>query len=394
MSWGPTIIWLIVSQQADDHARFVGFTAPATQSGMPESAVVAHDDPAGPPPSALGEGPESPPGSTPGAALGSPSGDIAARVAAIDAAATAYVRAARPAHTGRAYAGDWALWTRYTAGLGVPALTCSPGLLAGFALWLEAGHHDAHGRAAAPATVRRRLYGAVTALREHGVTVPAGASAQATHTVNAYARRLAEQGTRRGRGPAPAVSVKQLRAICAELPPTLAGHRDRAILLLGFSLAARRDELAHLTVDDLTDDPHGLLVTVRAAKTGPRTVAVPYGTRAATCPVTAWHTWAGAADLSDGRAFRAIDRHGNLATSITGQAIGTAITRAADQAGLLVHVTAHSLRAGLATEARRAGHDPLTIARQGGWVDGSPVLYGYIRTIDRWTDNALDNIGL
>lgn len=271
-------------------------------------------------------------------------------------------------------------------------------LLAGaagrFALWLEHGHHHEQGWPAAPGTIRRRLYGAITALREHGVTVPAGASAHANDTVNAYERRLAGEGERRGRGPAPAVSVKQLRAICAELPPTLAGHRDRAILLLGFALAARRDELAHLGVDDVADDPHGLLVTVRASKTAPRTVAIPYGKHAATCPVTAWRTWTAAGDLTHGRAFRAIDRHGNLAGSITGQAIGTAITRAAEHAGLLTHVTAHSLRAGLATEARRAGHDPLTIARQGGWVDGSPVLYGYIRTIDRWTDNALENIGL
>ena len=35
----------------------------------------------------------------------------------------------------------------------------------------------------------------------------------------------------------------------------------------------------------------------------------------------------------------------------------------------------------------------MTIAHQGGWVDGSPVLFGYICTVDRWTDNALDDIG-
>lgn len=107
----------------------------------------------------------------------------------------------------------------------------------------------------------------------------------------------------------------------------------------------------------------GRRTPLRDALFGPRTGAVPFGKHATTCPVTAWRTWATAADLSDGRAFRAIDRHGNLAGSIAGQAIGTAITRAAEHAGLLVHVTAHSLRAGLATEARRAGHDPITIAR-------------------------------
>lgn len=57
-------------------------------------------------------------------------------------------------------------------------------------------------------------------------------------------------------------------------------------------------------------------------------------------------------------------------------------------------MTGHSLRAGLATEARRAGHDPRSIAAQGGWSPTSDVLYGYMRTVDQWQDNALDNIGL
>lgn len=38
------------------------------------------------------------------------------------------------------------------------------------------------------------------------------------------------RGERRGGGPAAAVCAKQLHAICAELPPTPPGHRDRAVL--------------------------------------------------------------------------------------------------------------------------------------------------------------------
>jgi hypothetical protein len=320
--------------------------------------------------------------------------DVRARIAAVDAAATAYVAAQRPGNTSRAYAADWIAWHRYTRAIELPAETFSPGLLAGFALWLEQGGHTEAGRPAAPSTIRRRIYGVVAALRERGVDVPAGGSKQANETVKIYERRLAESGEHRGTGPAPAVAVTQLRAMVAELPNTLAGTRDRAILLLGFALAARRDELAHLSVGDIRDDPNGLLVTIRHSKTGARTVAVPRGKRAATCPVRAWQHWAVAAALTAGRAFRAIDRHHNIAASITGGAIGTLITQAADRAGLMVHFTAHSLRAGLATEARRAGHDPLSISRQGGWADGSTVLFGYMRIVDRWDDNALDNIGL
>jgi|GEM_PF-1671342 len=316
------------------------------------------------------------------------------RITAIDQAATQYLRAQRPANTTRSYAGDWRVWCQYCARVGVSSRDVSPGLVVGFALWLEQGDADMDRGPAAPATIRRRVYGAVAALREQGTPVPEGATAQANEAVKAYERRLAQAGERRGRGSAPAVGVRQLREMCAALPDTLAGTRDRAILLLGFALAARRAELAQLFVDDLTGDPHGLLVHIRSSKTGERTVAVPYGQRAATCPVRAWHTWQASAGLTGGRALRSLDRHGRLGESLTAHGIGRVISTAGEQAGLLNRVTAHSLRAGLATEARRAGHDTLSIARQGGWADDSAVLFGYMHTVDRWHDNPLTDLGL
>lgn len=51
---------------------------------------------------------------------------------------------------------------------------------------------------------------------------------------------------------------------------------------------------------------------------------------------------------------------------------------------MLVRFNAHSLLAGLATGGRRAGHGPLAIARQCGWVDGFTVLSGRLRIVDRW----------
>ena len=46
--------------------------------------------------------------------------------------------------------------------------------------------------------------------------------------------------------------------------------------------------------------------------------------------------------------------------------------------------TAHSLRAGGATSAYRAGTPVSAIARHGRWADNSPVVLGYIRSVDRW----------
>lgn len=83
-----------------------------------------------------------------------------------------------------------------------------------------------------------------------------------------------------------------------------------------------------MSVTDIRDDNNGLVVAVRYSKTAERTVAVPYGTRQATCPVRAWHAWAQAAGLTEGRAFRRIDRHGNIGDSLTAHSVGAAIARA------------------------------------------------------------------
>ena len=56
--------------------------------------------------------------------------------------------------------------------------------------------------------------------------------------------------------------------------------------------------------------------------------------------------------------------------------------------------SAHSLRAGGATAAYRAGAPVSTIAAHGRWAAGSPVVLSYIRAVDRWRDNALTGIGL
>jgi integrase len=49
--------------------------------------------------------------------------------------------------------------------------------------------------------------------------------------------------------------------------PDLAGLRDRALLLIGFFAALRRSELSALTVDQVTEHPNGLVLTLPRSKT-------------------------------------------------------------------------------------------------------------------------------
>ena len=82
--------------------------------------------------------------------------------------------------------------------------------------------------------------------------------------------------------------------------------------------------------------------------------------------------------------LRPVDRHGRLGgkpghlgrgngTRISGEAINLIVRRAALLAALPNANTAHSLRAGGAIAAARAGAEMTAIAAHGRWAEGSPV---------------------
>ena len=91
---------------------------------------------------------------------------------------------------------------------------------------------------------------------------------------------------------------------------TLAGRRDRALILVGFAAALRRSELVALDVEQLQFTPRGLLVTITRSKTDQdqagQTVAVPYATASdRLCAVRAVRAWLKAAAIYRGAVFGA-----------------------------------------------------------------------------------------
>lgn len=80
--------------------------------------------------------------------------------------------------------------------------------------------------------------------------------------------------------------------------------------------------------------------------------------------------------------------------ALDGRDVGEVFARLDTAAELNVGLTGHSLRAGLATEARRAGHDVKTISTQGRWSPTSTEVYRYVRIVDQWADNATAGLGL
>lgn len=83
--------------------------------------------------------------------------------------------------------------------------------------------------------------------------------------------RATLRGIRRSIGTAQnqkaAATADLLRDMLRQVPESLQGKRDRALLLLGFAGAFRRSELVALTVADLTETPAGLRVRIARSKT-------------------------------------------------------------------------------------------------------------------------------
>jgi integrase len=211
-------------------------------------------------------------------------------------------------------------------------------------------------------------------------------------------------GIRRSHHSVPAakkpVLVDDLKAIAAQLPETILGIRDRALLLLGFSGGFRRSELVALDCEDLAQDESGLLATVRRSQTDAegegRTVRIPFGSAAdRTCPVTAVEQWRKAAHIETGPLFRVVNRHGQiLEKRLSGEAVGLVVKRRVESLGYdPAQFGGHSLRAGLATSAAMAGKPERVIMQQTGHRSLT-TLRRYIREENVFRENAAEGIGL
>ncbi|MEV5210892.1 site-specific integrase [Micromonospora sp. NPDC053740] len=318
-------------------------------------------------------------------------------------AARRRIRESVPASTRRAYAGDWRRFTHWCDDHQRSHLPATAATLAEYV-----SHLADEGKAAS--TIERAM--AAITVAHAAADLPPPHTRPARAVVRRHRAELAEGG--RGVRKAKALTITALRAMVDTLDiSTLAGVRDRALIVVGFALGARRSELAALNIADLAFTDHGLQIAIRRSKTDKesvgRSTALPYTSRPATCPVRTMQAWLDALAArreTSGPVFRRIDRHGNLGRvphgrgeasgRITGQAVAIIVRRTALRAGLdaASAFSGHSLRRGFATETHRRGKNPLRIARHGGWKDGSATLAGYIEDADQWEDNALTDVGL
>ena len=324
-------------------------------------------------------------------ALGSRMGR-SALLAALDEAGHDYDRAARADSTWRAYRSDCEDFARWCETVGLVALPASDETLARYLAYLaELGRK--------PATLARRLASISVAHRMAGYASPAQS--------RLVRDRLS--GIRRSIGVAqrqatPAMTP-EIRRMVRALPDSLHGRRDRLVILLGFAAALRRSELAGLDVEDIRWVPEGMEVTIARSKTDQEgegvVVAVPYGSKTDTCPVRALGAWLDATGLVEGPLIRGISRDAPLLVEhrllrrLSPEGISRIVARAARRAGLDPNGvwTGHSLRAGLATSAAKAGVPDRAIMATTRHKSRTS-LDRYVRAGKRWEQVAAASVGL
>jgi integrase len=295
-------------------------------------------------------------------------------------AARGFADAATADNTRRAYARQWAAFVAWCEANRLEALPALPATVA-----LYATHLAESGRKVA--TVEQAVAAITAAHRAAGHASPREDAGL----------RLVLRGIRRTVGvaqrEAAPVLAGHLRAMLKELPATLAGARDRALLLVGFAGAFRRSELVALTVSDATFTPDGLELRIRRSKTDQegrgRLVAIPYSGTPDLCPVRALRAWLEASAIAEGPLFREVTRHGHVATApLTGRSLSRIVKRAATAAGLdASRFSGHSLRAGFVTQAKLKGKAEDAIMRQTGHRSVAMVRK-YDRRAELWRDNA------
>jgi site-specific recombinase XerD len=301
-------------------------------------------------------------------------------------------------NTERAYrriAADFDTWCRENDRTPLP---CSPATLADYVARLcDLGR--------APDTIEQAIAAISTLHRRAGQPKGTPDSQAALLVLRGHKKDRAKAGQRKKQ--APPITVSVLQQLVAGTPAdTLAGKRDRLVLVLGMALAGRRSELAALNIADVAPDGDGGIdILIRVSKTDQHAVGevvnVPAGANPDTNAVRLLDDWLSALaerGVTSGRLLRAVTKLDKLYRyeKLSGAAINEIVHRAAARAGLpkASEYTAHSLRAGFATQAAVDGVPLGHWARHGRWNPTSPVPHQYVRSAEKKTHNPLKKMGL
>src|SRR3954454_18466153 len=192
-----------------------------------------------------------------------------------------YAEASLAEATRRAYRSDFEHFSEWSRGKRLSPMPASPRTLIAYVVDLSRTHRIS--------TIERRLASISAAHRLAGAPNPA------RHP----SLRPVLEGLRREKGvaqeqKAPALTA-QMKQISRRIPETLAGMRERALLLIVFAGALRRSELVALDVEDVSLCDEGIVLLIRRGKTDQqgrgRKVGIHSGEHELSCPVRSLGVW-------------------------------------------------------------------------------------------------------
>lgn len=309
----------------------------------------------------------------------------AARLEELGARASAYIDGAKAENTRRSYRSDWADFTAWCEKYRRQSMPASPDTVA---YYLADRSQDLK-----TSTLQRRLATISEAHRAAGVESPT----KHTQVRYVWAGICREKGMAQRH--AKPTLTKHIREMVEHLPDSLLGVRDRALILLGYAGAMRRSELVGLDVTDLAIAEEGLVVLIRKSKTDQvgvgRKIGIPFGEHPETCPVRAVQAWIEEGDIDEGPLFRSVNKHGDVSDKrLSDQVVADVVKRSLRAAGKgTKKYAAHSLRAGLITQAAIAGVSERAIQDQSGHKSLA-VMRRYIRDGSLFRENAASKVGL
>ena len=275
---------------------------------------------------------------------------VNAKVAMALAKSQAYQDAADAPSTLRAYASDVANYEAWSHRNGLTAFPASPEVVGAYLA--------AAGEGYAMQTLRRRV---AAIARASGVS---GHPLDTKHpAIRETLRGIGRTHGSRGRRSA-ALTTSELRDLSKACGVSLAGARDRALLLVAFAGALRRSELVRLDSKNLSWAEDRVTLLLERSKTDKEgkgaEVVVVSGRNEATCPVRALRIWVERAEITYGPLFRKVNKAGRAEPGrLSEDGVRQILLRRAAAAGIkgtiFEPISPHSLRAGFVTTAYRNG---------------------------------------
>jgi len=174
-------------------------------------------------------------------------------------------------------------------------------------------------------------------------------------------------------------------------------HRDRTIILIGFSGGFRRNEIVSLDYEDLDFVEQGLKISLKRSKTdqfGEGSLkGLPYFDNSQYCPVVSMRNWIDISKINSGPLFRRFAKGSKLSNKrLSDQTVALIIKHYLKISGIeSKNYSGHSLRSGFATSAAESGAEERSIMAMTGHKS-TEMVRRYIKEANLFKNNALNKL--